>query len=201
LVINPNVLATGSLYRFRLEAQSSRGLGWAEIDVTPEERPNGGCCTASATSGEAYMDIFSITCTNFEVGGVVEPVRYRWYRVDNGEEIPLISGLSFKNQIDFVLPVGNNVVISEIVSPSGATYRISTTIVTTEPSIFATASPADIAGELLSGVRVPTTFDTASAAGDLDQMMQMLDLIVNVLKPDLSKSLSAAKLIFYRLKK
>ncbi len=185
LVINPYSLASGAIYRFRLEATSQRGVGWAEVDLQVNPRPAGGCCTVSSSSGLAYTTTFTVQCTNFEVDGAQESsvVTYRFYRkaVGNSEWMPLQLGVSFVNSVDFLLPAGTFDIVAEVISAEGAITAVVNQITTTLPAALEALDSAQLIEALYNGTLTPSNYADAVGVQDENTMIQFLEFIVAAL--------------------
>jgi hypothetical protein len=125
VVFNENALGTGSTYRLRLEATTTSGsLGWAEVSFEVNERPAGGCCTLSATAGDAYTDTFTVACSSWEDAHL--PLQYEFFRITDeaSDESPLQIAASTMSSAVFLLPPGSSQIIARITDTFGAFTEI-----------------------------------------------------------------------------
>lgn len=191
LTINPDVLASGAEYRFRLETSSIYGEGFAEISFVANEKPNGGCCTINSLSGNAF-DGFQIKCLNWEAAGNAEDAltRYRWFRREaNGNLVQLNVGISFQNSLSFILPPGDQEVITEIVSSNGAVSRKSFTVSTTLPASLAALTTEQLVAELIGNGNnlIENNLISAIANENVSLQVQLLQILTELMLPDSTK--------------
>ena len=122
LIINRNVLGSHSYYVFRLEVETSEGIGWAEYSFVSNDPPTGGASYLKPGDGAltyAYIDSVTLSCVQFEDWDTHFKFKYfmQLPSVFNSSQVelfPLHPGFWYSNELSLLLPLGVSNFVIEI---------------------------------------------------------------------------------------
>eukprot|EP01119_Soliformovum_irregulare_P019678 TRINITY_DN6285_c0_g1_i2.p1 TRINITY_DN6285_c0_g1~~TRINITY_DN6285_c0_g1_i2.p1 ORF type:complete len:1759 (+),score=451.20 TRINITY_DN6285_c0_g1_i2:385-5661(+) len=188
LIVRANSLAPGSLYRFRLLANTSLGVGYAEKLVYVNDRPTGGCCQLLPPVGTAaYTTLYRLLCSGWE--DINQPLSYAFTRTSvtpnaaAGATVPLVVGYSPTGYLEFLLPPGNITIFISISDSLGATTLQTLNVVTRLSTALLVLTPQQRINEL-SGtgtLNLPYTLASAQFDGNQDLTFQITQFILDEL--------------------
>lgn len=185
IVIQPHTLAAGSIHVFRFEATNSIGtgshfpdlsylLGWAEVSVQVNTKPEGGCCNVSQDTVVALNESVRVECSNFV--DIHTPLEYQFFWRVEEQTIPLHIGRAHTNALDFEIPSdGDGEIVARIYDSLGAfTEQIIPVQVEPHPDLLA-LSDSDLLLELLGqGELLDNNLKSATEGGNFHQAMRFL---------------------------
>lgn len=197
LIIPPNLLTNGATYRFQLQGIGLVGVdigtGWAQYEFTVNEKPNGGCCFATPSTGLAYITPFKIQCLYWE--DIDSPLQYEFWRFTYGVD-NIIRPISLSLQLHYFttiyLPLGTTEIIAKIWDNKGS-YSSYSFNITTINSYISQLSSNSLA-QTLTGTKIdpinPPNYMTLSYAtflNNVELQQLMADYIFNALNTPTKK--------------
>jgi len=128
LILEPGAFASGVFYSFRIEGDNGEAVGFSEIDILANARPNAGACKISPTSGVAATTVFRIQCSYWEDDANGQPSHYRFFVKDGKQLVSLHAGDINSNLLDVVLPSGQQTIVARVFDRWGAYTDYETTV-------------------------------------------------------------------------
>jgi hypothetical protein len=180
LVIPSSSLPLGAYIKFNLTVASSatQQIGWAEVLVYASDAPSSGTCTLTATTGTAYVDVFSLNCKGWE--SVAYPLTVSTWRLTSNStttRIPLQAAVDPLGVTEFVLPAGLHTL--EVIVSDGLGNTVSTYIHDVDVFLSATYQSVLLQNPMsLVSILVEELHDTIDAH-DMARQLQILPGVID----------------------